>query len=39
VARATGTTADEQLTFTGRAGFYRYRVVSESGSGAYTLAF
>jgi streptogrisin C len=39
VARATGDTADERLTFTGRAGFYRYRVVSESGSGAYTLTF
>lgn len=39
VARATGASADERITFTGRAGFYRYRVVSESGSGAYTLAF
>jgi streptogrisin C len=39
VARATGATADERLTFRGRAGFYRYRVVSESGSGAYTLTF
>lgn len=39
VARATSASADEQLTFNGRSGFYRYRVVSESGSGAYTLAF
>jgi streptogrisin C len=39
VARSTGATADEQLTFTGTAGFYRYRVVAESGSGAYTLGF
>jgi streptogrisin C len=39
VARATGASADERLTFDGRAGAYRYRVVSERGSGSYTLAF
>lgn len=39
VAQATSASADEQLTFNGRAGYYRYRVVSASGSGSYTLAF
>jgi streptogrisin C len=38
VARSTGAASQEQLTFDGSAGFYRYRVVSVSGSGAYTIA-
>ncbi|HEY8533180.1 MAG TPA: S1 family peptidase [Micromonospora sp.] len=39
VARATGPGASERLTFTGPAGFYRYRVQAEAGAGRYTLAF
>nr|MDT0657100.1 S1 family peptidase [Micromonospora sp. DSM 115978] len=39
VARATGSGADEQLTHQGRAGVYRYRVQSDSGSGQYVLGF
>jgi streptogrisin C len=37
VARATGPSADEQIVVNAPAGAYRYRVVSDSGSGAYTL--
>ncbi|MEV6488502.1 S1 family peptidase [Actinoplanes sp. NPDC051633] len=37
VAQATGDEAVKQLTFNGRAGTYRYVVVSSSGSGDYTL--
>jgi streptogrisin C len=37
VARAAGPDAAEQLTFDGRAGFFRYRVQSVSGSGGYVL--
>ena len=36
--QATGA-GDKQLTFSGRAGTYRYVVVSTSGSGAYSLGF
>jgi hypothetical protein len=40
VARTDGPTADERLTFTSRrSGLFRYRIVSNSGSGAYTLTF
>jgi streptogrisin C len=39
VARAAGPSADETLTFDGPAGFYRYRVQSRGGSGAYSLGF
>lgn len=38
VARSTSAGSQERLTFDGSAGFYRYRVVSASGSGAYTIA-
>ena len=38
VAQATGDEAVKQLTFNGRAGTYRYVVVSSSGSGDYTLS-
>jgi streptogrisin C len=38
VARSTSAGSQERLTFDGTAGFYRYRVVSVSGSGAYTIA-
>jgi streptogrisin C len=38
VAQATGD-GDKELTFSGRAGTYRYVVVATSGSGAYTLGF
>jgi streptogrisin C len=38
VARSTSPGSQERLTFDGPAGFYRYRVVSVSGSGAYTIA-
>jgi streptogrisin C len=38
VAQETGT-GDKSLTFTGRAGTYRYVVVATSGSGAYTFGF
>ena len=37
VAQATGDGAVKQLSVNGRAGTYRYVVVSSSGSGAYTL--
>lgn len=37
VAAATGQAADEQLTFTGPAGFYRYRVHADGGSGSYVV--
>jgi streptogrisin C len=39
VAAATGPAPDERITFNGNAGFYRYRIQSERGSGAYTLTF
>ena len=36
---ASGTTAnpDETVTYSGTAGYYRYRVHAYSGSGSYTL--
>jgi streptogrisin C len=37
VARATGPGSDEQIVVNASAGAYRYRVESDSGSGAYTL--
>jgi streptogrisin C len=37
VAQSTGPTSAESLTFRGKAGFYRYVVLSVKGSGAYTL--
>ncbi|HEU4348617.1 MAG TPA: S1 family peptidase [Actinoplanes sp.] len=40
VAEGAGDGAgDERLTFTGRAGTYRYAVIARSGSGDYTLGF
>lgn len=39
VAGATGPASNEQLTFDGSAGVYRYRIQSDEGSGAYTLGF
>ncbi|MGX6602624.1 S1 family peptidase [Micromonosporaceae bacterium Da 78-11] len=38
VAKATGS-GDQELTFNGRAGNYRYVVVATSGTGTYTLGF
>jgi hypothetical protein len=37
VAQATGSTSDEDVTYNGTAGTYRWRVVSYAGSGAYTF--
>ncbi len=37
VAEATSPDADENLTYSGTPGYYRYRVHAYSGSGAYTL--
>jgi subtilisin family serine protease len=37
VASGIGTTADESVTYAGTAGYYYWRVVSYTGSGAYTL--
>ncbi|GAA0250420.1 hypothetical protein GCM10010492_58230 [Saccharothrix mutabilis subsp. mutabilis] len=39
VARSTTTGAREALTYDGTAGYYRYRIASVSGSGAYTLGY
>jgi streptogrisin C len=38
VATSAGPGAQEQVTFNGSAGFYRYRVIATTGSGAYTIA-
>lgn len=38
VAEATTPSADENLTYSGSPGYYRYRVHAYSGSGAYTLS-
>ncbi|WP_433368456.1 S1 family peptidase [Streptosporangium sp. CA-115845] len=37
VATSDGAGSDEQISYTGPPGFYRYRVVSVSGSSPYTL--
>ncbi|MEV6866715.1 S1 family peptidase [Streptosporangium subroseum] len=39
VATSNGSGADEKIRYTGPAGSYRYRVVSASGSGPYTLGY
>ncbi|GAA4204792.1 hypothetical protein GCM10022252_64310 [Streptosporangium oxazolinicum] len=39
VATSESPTPDEKITYTGTAGYYRYRVISFSGSGAYTLGY
>jgi streptogrisin C len=39
VARSEGPTSAETIQFTGAAGTYRYRLVSASGSGQYSLSF
>ena len=38
VASSLGTTATENITYSGTAGSYRWRVYAYSGSGSYTLA-
>jgi serine protease len=37
VARSESATSEEQITYNGTSGYYRWRVVSFSGSGAYTF--
>ncbi len=39
VAASEGSTPNEKITYTGAAGFYRYRVFASGGSGPYTLAY
>ena len=39
VATSDGPGPDEKISYTGTAGYYRYRVVSASGSGPYTLGY
>ncbi|MER6827636.1 S1 family peptidase [Streptosporangium sp. NPDC000563] len=39
VATSESPTPNEKITYTGTAGYYRYRIVSFSGSGAYTLGY
>ncbi|MEU8206256.1 S1 family peptidase [Streptosporangium sp. NPDC049046] len=39
VATSDGPGPDESISYTGTPGYYRYRVVSSSGAGAYTLRF
>jgi hypothetical protein len=39
VATSNGSGADEKISYTGTPGYYRYRVVSASGSGPYTLGY
>jgi streptogrisin C len=39
VASATSPAPDETLTYTGSAGYYRYRVHAYTGSGTYTLGY
>ncbi len=37
VAKAAGSTSNEDITYSGTAGYYRWRVVSSSGGGSYTF--
>lgn len=37
VARSEGVTSEEQVAYTGTAGYYRWRVYAYSGSGSYTF--
>ncbi|WP_228644398.1 M4 family metallopeptidase [Microtetraspora sp. AC03309] len=39
VASGTSSGPDESFSYTGTAGYYRYRVYAYSGSGAYTLGY
>ncbi|WP_406311622.1 S1 family peptidase [Streptosporangium sp. NBC_01639] len=39
VATSDSPGPDEKITYTGTAGYYRYRVTAFSGSGAYSLAY
>lgn len=39
VASGTSATPDETITYSGTAGYYRYRVYSYSGTGTYTLGY
>ncbi|CRK59935.1 bifunctional protein [Alloactinosynnema sp. L-07] len=38
VAQSNGGTPDESITYSGTAGYYRYRVVAYTGGGAYTFS-
>ncbi|MDQ3722365.1 MAG: S8 family peptidase [Actinomycetota bacterium] len=37
VAKAAGSTSNEDIAYSGTSGYYRWRVVSSSGSGSYTF--
>ena len=37
IAKATGSTSTEDISYSGTAGYYRWRVVSQSGGGSYTF--
>jgi hypothetical protein len=37
VARSESATSEEQIAYAGTAGYYRWRIVSYSGSGSYTF--
>ena len=39
VAKSEGTTSSESLSFTGAAGYYRYRVLNPVGTGSYVLTY
>ena len=39
VARSVGTTSTEQLSYSGTAGYYRWRVYSYSGAGSFTVTW
>ncbi len=39
VAKSEGETSVENINYTGTAGYYRYRVINYSGTGAYTLTY
>lgn len=39
VARSEGATSTESITYSGTAGYYRYRIYSYSGSGTYSLCY
>ncbi|MEV4181753.1 S1 family peptidase [Streptosporangium canum] len=39
VATSDGAGPDEKISYTGTSGYYRYRLVSASGSGPYTLGY
>ncbi len=39
VARGATASADENISYSGNAGYYRYQITAYSGSGAYTLGY